>query len=98
MSSADTRPVRTGEELEGTKLESWLRERLSASDLPEGDRREAMQVAQFPGGHSNLTYHVTFGTTELVVRRPPLVPVAPTAHDMAREEWCVSAVHPSIPR
>jgi aminoglycoside phosphotransferase (APT) family kinase protein len=97
MSRADTRPVRTGEELEGAKLESWLRERLSASDLPEGDRREAMQVAQFPGGHSNLTYHVTFGTTELVVRRPPFGPVAPTAHDMAREYRWLAAVHPVFP-
>jgi len=41
-----------------------------------------MQVAQFPGGHSN---QVRFGALELVVRRPPFGPVAPTAHDMAPE-------------
>ena len=97
MSKADIRPVRTGEELEWAKLESWLRERLSASDLPERDRGGPMQAAQFPGGHSNLTYHVTFGTTELVVRRPPLGPVAPTAHDMAREYRWLAAVHPVFP-
>ena len=56
-----------------------------------------MQVEQFPGGHSNLTYHVRFGDTELVVRRPPFGPVAPTAHDMAREYRWLSAVHPVFP-
>ena len=40
-----------------------------------------MQVAQFPGGHSNLT----FG------------PVAPTAHDMAREYRWLTAVAPVVP-
>jgi aminoglycoside phosphotransferase (APT) family kinase protein len=56
-----------------------------------------MQVAQFPGGHSNLTYQVRFGTTELVIRRPPLGPVPPTAHDMAREYRWLSAIHPVFP-
>jgi aminoglycoside phosphotransferase (APT) family kinase protein len=97
MSRGDTRPVRAGEELEWAQLESWLRERLSPSDLPERDRCERMQVAQFPGGHSNLTYHVRFGATELVVRRPPFGPVAPTAHDMAREYRWLDAVHPVFP-
>jgi aminoglycoside phosphotransferase (APT) family kinase protein len=97
MSKDDTRPVRAGEQLDWTRLESWLRERLSAPDLPERDRRERMQVAQFPGGHSNLTYHVSLGTTELVVRRPPFGPVAPTAHDMAREYRWLTAVHPVFP-
>jgi aminoglycoside phosphotransferase (APT) family kinase protein len=97
MSRGDTRPVRTGEALEWTRLEAWLRDRLSPSDLPEHDRHERMQVAQFPGGHSNLTYHVSFGATELVVRRPPFGPVAPTAHDMAREYRWLAAVHPVFP-
>ena len=81
----DTKPVRAGEELDWTRLEAWLRDRLPASSIPAHDLRERMQVAQFPGGHSNLTYQVRFGGTELVIRRPPFGPVAPTAHDMARE-------------
>jgi aminoglycoside phosphotransferase (APT) family kinase protein len=89
--------VRTGEELDWPRLEAWLRERLPAPDVPGLDLREPMQVAQFPGGHSNLTYQVRFGTTELVVRRPPLGPVAPTAHDMTREHRWLSAVHPVFP-
>jgi aminoglycoside phosphotransferase (APT) family kinase protein len=37
------------------------------------------------GGRSNLTYLVTDGTRELVLRRPPLGHVLATAHDMGRE-------------
>ena len=90
----DTTPIRAGEELDWPRLESWLRERFRASDNAVLDPRDPMQVAQFPGGHSNLTYQVRFGTTELVIRRPPLGPVPPTAHDMAREYRWLSAVSP----
>jgi aminoglycoside phosphotransferase (APT) family kinase protein len=95
--SGDTKPVREGEELDWPRLEAWLREQLPRSAGAELDLRERMQVAQFPGGHSNLTYLVRFGATELVVRRPPLGPVPPTAHDMAREYRWLSAVHPFFP-
>jgi aminoglycoside phosphotransferase (APT) family kinase protein len=60
-----------------------------------------MEVRQFPGGHSNLTYLLRFGEAELVLRRPPLGPVAPTAHDMAREyRWlaALTGVFPLAPR
>jgi len=97
VTTPDTRPVRAGEELEWPRLEAWLREQLPASGLPAPDDRERMQVAQFPGGHSNLTYQVRFGALELVVRRPPFGPVAPTAHDMAREYRWLSAIHPVFP-
>ena len=93
----DTRPVRAGEELGWARLEAWLRERLPASAIAGLDLRNRMEVAQFPGGHSNLTYRVRFGGTELVVRRPPFGPVPPTAHDMAREYRWLSAVHPVFP-
>ena len=93
----DTRPVRPGEELDWPRLEAWLRERLRASDSVRLDPHERMQVAQFPGGHSNLTYHVRVGSTELVIRRPPFGPVPPTAHDMAREYRWLSAVHSVYP-
>jgi len=97
VTTPDTRPVRAGEELEWPRLEAWLREQLPVSGLPAPDDRERMQVAQFPGGHSNLTYQVCFGALELVVRRPPFGPVAPTAHDMAREYRWLSAIHPVFP-
>ena len=56
-----------------------------------------MQVEQFQGGHSNLTYLVRFGNVELVLRRPPFGPVPPTAHDMAREYRWLHAMNPVFP-
>ncbi|MGW5573498.1 phosphotransferase family protein [Nocardia thailandica] len=46
----------------------------------------------FDGGKSNLTYHLTDGAREWVLRRPPLGPLTPTAHDMAREYRVVEAL------
>ncbi|MFJ8309274.1 MULTISPECIES: phosphotransferase family protein [unclassified Streptomyces] len=47
------------------------------------------------GGRSNLTYVVTDGTGQWVVRRPPLGHVLATAHDMKREHRVISALHPT---
>ncbi|MGP9021724.1 phosphotransferase family protein [Streptomyces sp. BR1] len=47
------------------------------------------------GGRSNLTYIVTDGTGQWVVRRPPLGHVLATAHDMKREHRVISALHPT---
>ena len=47
------------------------------------------------GGRSNLTYHVTDGSHEWVVRRPPLGHVVATAHDMGREHRVMSALQGS---
>lgn len=58
---------------------------------------EEIRVAQFPGGHSNLTYLLSIGGNEYVLRRPPLGPVAPKAHDMIREHRVLAAVHPVFP-
>ena len=90
----DTAPIRAGEELNAAALEAYLRERLPAS-LPDGRLTEAaIEIEQFPGGHSNLTYLVRLGGCELVLRRPPFGPVAPTAHDMPREYRLLAAIHP----
>jgi aminoglycoside phosphotransferase (APT) family kinase protein len=93
----DAREVRAGEQLDWTRLGVWLRERLPACGLPGLDASREPTVAQFPGGHSNLTYLVRFGDAEIVVRRPPFGPVAPTAHDMAREFRWLSAMHQVFP-
>ncbi|MFJ8656228.1 phosphotransferase family protein [Streptomyces rochei] len=53
------------------------------------------------GGRSNLTYAVSDGTGNWVVRRPPLGHVLATAHDMKREHRVISALHPTdvpVPR
>ncbi|WBB81725.1 phosphotransferase family protein [Micromonospora sp. WMMD882] len=47
------------------------------------------------GGRSNLTYLVTLGDREVVLRRPPLGHVLATAHDMAREHRVISALAPT---
>ena len=51
--------TREGEELDQDKLEAWLRDTLP--ELP-GE----IEIAQFPGGASNLTYMIRAGDTELV--------------------------------
>jgi aminoglycoside phosphotransferase (APT) family kinase protein len=86
---SDTRPVRASENLDWERLAQYLREALNVNG--------GMEVEQFPGGHSNLTYLVRFGEVEFVMRRPPFGPVPPRAHDMARECRFLEAVHPHFP-
>jgi aminoglycoside phosphotransferase (APT) family kinase protein len=93
----DARSVREGEQLDWTRLVAWLRDHLAAADIPHLDLGRDPDIAQFPGGHSNLTYLIRFGQVEIVVRRPPLGPVAPTAHDMAREFRWLSAMNRVFP-
>ena len=83
-------PVRAGEELDTARLGAYLRDHLAGAG-------EGVTVKQFPGGHSNLTYLVHAGGREYVLRRPPLGPVAPKAHDMAREYRLLAKVHPAFP-
>ena len=60
-------------------LEAWL-----ATALPELGR--IVELTQFPGGFSNLTYHLRAERGEVVLRRPPLGTLpGGTAHDMPRE-------------
>jgi aminoglycoside phosphotransferase (APT) family kinase protein len=79
----DTASVRRGEELNIAALSRYL-------NVP-------VEIAQFPNGHSNLVYLVRAGDREYVLRRPPLGPVPPKAHDMAREYRVLKAVHPHFP-
>jgi aminoglycoside phosphotransferase (APT) family kinase protein len=43
-------------------------------------------------GHSNVTYLLRRGDTELVLRRPPRPPLPPSAHDVLREARLLRAV------
>lgn len=56
------------------------------------DRWLACDVALISGGKSNLTYRVASDAGEVVLRRPPLGHVLPTAHDMVREYRVQSAL------
>ena len=93
--NTDTAPIRQGEDLDWSALESYLRRHLpSKLDGESLDPNARLEAKQFPGGHSNLTYCLRFGDREFVMRRPPFGPVAPTAHDMPREYRLLAAIHP----
>lgn len=52
----------------------------------------ATTVIRITTGHSNETFLVRRGAREWILRRPPRVPLAPTAHDMAREARLLRAL------
>ena len=71
------------------RVTAWLAEHVPGLQSP-------LQWTKLPGGHSNFTYRVddAVGRT-LVVRRPPLGELLPTAHDMRREFTVISALWPT---
>lgn len=73
---SDIQEVRRGEELDESSLRLFLKDRSPAGDL---------RVRQFRSGSSNLTYLVTVGGDEYVLRRPPFGNTVKSAHDMRRE-------------
>jgi aminoglycoside phosphotransferase (APT) family kinase protein len=79
-------PTRAGEELDVARLEPYLR-RQFPNDAGE------LLVRQFPSGHSNLTYSLSLGARELVLRRPPFGSKVKSAHDMSREYRVLSKLH-----
>jgi aminoglycoside phosphotransferase (APT) family kinase protein len=93
----ETRDIRPAEQLDWAALAAYLRWHLPDHHLKGLDLSADMEVSQFPGGHSNLTYLVRLGGAEIVIRRPPLGPVPPRAHDMAREFRWLAALHPVFP-
>jgi aminoglycoside phosphotransferase (APT) family kinase protein len=94
----ETQDIRTGEDIDREALTRYLRWHAAELTSIKGlDLERDPEITQFPGGHSNLTYLVRAGGAELVVRRPPLGPVPPKAHDMAREYRWLAAIHPVFP-
>ncbi|MFZ3044662.1 MAG: phosphotransferase family protein [Desulfatirhabdiaceae bacterium] len=82
--------VRSGEELNTATVETFLRD-----TIPHLDGQ--MTVRQFPGGHSNLTYLISFKNKEMVLRRRPFGAKARSAHDMSREYRILKALKPVFP-
>src|SRR5215472_3766633 len=82
---------RPGEEIDARALGDYLCGKLEGAG-------SGVVLEQFPNGHSNLTYLLRAGGREYVLRRPPLGPVAPKAHDMVREYRVLRAVHPYFPQ
>lgn len=85
---------------------------VRANDLPDLEKLkifltgkileagEGLQIRQFPGGYSNLTYLLSSDSREFVMRKPPFGANIKTAHDMGREYGVLKAlkpVYPSVP-
>ncbi|MGC2695333.1 MAG: phosphotransferase family protein [Candidatus Angelobacter sp.] len=85
-----SRAIRAGEELDLERLEPYLR-----GHFPDLGRM--LIVKQFPSGHSNLTYSVSLGEKEMVLRRPPFGSKVKSAHDMGREYSVLSKLHSAYP-
>ena len=94
LEAAELIDERPDEQLDATRLEPHLRAHLPGAEGP-------LSVRQFGGGKANLTYLIRFGDAEhpqeFVLRRPPLGPIPPGAHDMRREHRVLSVLHHRFP-
>ena len=71
--------TRPGEELDIAALQSYLNDHIPGFGI-------ITDVAQFPGGYSNLTYLLKTTSREYVLRRPPVgAKDIKGGHDMSRE-------------
>ncbi|MDE1145521.1 MAG: phosphotransferase family protein [Azospirillaceae bacterium] len=87
-------PVRSGEGLDATAVDRWLRQ--LRPDLPGPPT-----VTQYSGGASNWTYRLAYGEDgadgDFILRRPPAGTKAKSAHDMGREYQVQRALKPVFP-
>jgi aminoglycoside phosphotransferase (APT) family kinase protein len=77
-------------------LDAWLR--VTLPDLLTGGTWTAEVIS---GGLSNITYRLHLPTETVILRRPPLGRLLPSAHDMAREHRVLTALGPTgvpVPR
>ena len=72
-------------------VENYIRSEIE--NLPN----EKMEVKKFTEGYSNLTYLITIGDWEGVLRRPPFGYTPPKAHDMEREYRILDKINPVFP-
>ncbi len=79
--------IRAGEELNVNSLTAYLKENLT-------DFSGDIEVLQFPGGYSNLTYLVKIDSKEYVLRKPPVGANIKSAHDMGREFSVLTKLKP----
>ena len=89
---SDTAPIRPEERFDEARIAAYLR-----TAIPDLVGDGPLSFDQFPGGAANLTYRVTAGSTELVLRRAPLGEVAKGAHDMEREYRVLSHLWRQFP-
>ncbi|MFZ5756536.1 MAG: phosphotransferase family protein [Pseudomonadota bacterium] len=82
-----SRDPREGEQLDAAAVGAWLKQQVPGLT---GD----CTIRQFPGGSSNLTYHVMVGDRDMVLRRPPFGRIAKSANDMVREARILQRLKP----
>ena len=82
--------VRQGDELDVAKISAYIKSHI---DLLQGD----MQMKQFKGGASNLTYQIDFDNATFILRCPPPGTKAKSAHDMGREFNIMQQLKPIYP-
>jgi len=77
------------EGINAASVTAWLADHIE-------DVRAPFTFELISGGRSNLTFKVTDAAgRRLVLRRPPMSHVLPTAHDMGREYRIISALRPT---
>ena len=76
--------------MDAARVEALLHEAVPGLEGP-------MTVRQFPSGASNLTYLITVGEREMVLRRPPFGTKPKSGHDMHREYTVLKALGPAYP-
>ena len=88
-SSHIDKPVkqRESDALDAERLKEYLQEHLP-------DFNGDLEIEQFPGGYSNLTYLLKWNNGSCVLRKPPHGTNIKSAHDMNREFKVLSALRP----
>ncbi len=81
---------RAGEELDRAALQAWIDSLQLGVSAP-------LEIHQFHGGASNLTYLLHYPQRDLILRRPPAGHKARGAHDMLREARLMQSLRPYYP-
>src|SRR5712691_12671395 len=104
LEAAELIDERPDERLDTSRLEPYLRERLEGAEGPlavrqfAGGKANLTYLLRFtptlpsPASEGGLG-RGRFGAQEFVLRRPPLGPIPPGAHDMRREHRVLSVLH-----
>jgi aminoglycoside phosphotransferase (APT) family kinase protein len=88
-SEKDGRITRVTAGINAASVTAWLAGHIEGVQAP-------FTFELISGGRSNLTFAVTDAAgRRLVLRRPPISHVLPTAHDMGREYRIISALRPT---
>jgi aminoglycoside phosphotransferase (APT) family kinase protein len=79
--------IRQGETLDKNKLDAYFQKQFR-------NLQGEINIKQFAGGASNLTYLINYQHQEFILRRPPFGKIAKSAHDMLREATIMQALKP----